>query len=185
MTSFKAAVVQLNAKPSLDENMAEASALIRAAAGEGATFVATPENTCRMRAKPEDKWAASFEEKDHPCIPFYAALAKELGITLLIGSISSIRVDNGKLANRSYLFGPDGTIKATYDKIHMFDVDLPNGDVYRESDTNQPGDTAVLSEAYGAKIGLSICYDIRFPHLYRNLAKQGANILTIPAHKVR
>lgn len=181
MTSFKAAVVQLNAKPSLDENMAEASALIRAAAGEGATFVATPENTCRMRAKPEDKWAASFEEKDHPCIPFYAALAKELGITLLIGSISSIRVDNGKLANRSYLFGPDGTIKATYDKIHMFDVDLPNGDVYRESDTNQPGDTAVLSEAYGAKIGLSICYDIRFPHLYRNLAKQGANILTIPA----
>lgn len=178
---FKAAVVQLNAKPSMEDNMAECSALIRGAAGEGATFIATPENTCRMRAKPEDKWAASFEEEDHPCIPFYSSLAKELGITLLIGSISSIRVGDQKLANRSFLFGADGRTIATYDKIHMFDVDLPNGDKYRESDTNQPGDSAVLAEVKGLKVGLSICYDVRFPHLYRGLAKQGAQILTIPA----
>lgn len=179
--TFKAAIIQLNAKPAMEDNMAEASALIRAAAGEGATFIATPENTCRMRAKPEDKWASSFEEKDHPCIPFYAGLAKELGVTLLIGSISSIRVGDQKLANRSYLFGPDGGTIAMYDKIHMFDVDLPNGDKYRESDTNQPGDKMVLAEASGTKIGLTICYDVRFPHLYRGLAKQGATILTIPA----
>lgn len=179
--SFKAAVVQLNAKPSLEDNMAEASALIRAAAEEGARFIATPENTCRMRAKPEDKWAASFEEKDHPCIPFYAGLAKELGVTLLIGSISSIRVGDGKLANRSFLFGPDGGVIATYDKIHMFDVDLPNGDKYRESDTNQPGDKIVVAEACGTQTGLSVCYDVRFPHLYRAMAQQGAAILTIPA----
>lgn len=178
---MKAAIVQLNAKPSLEDNMREAESLIRAAAGEGATFIATPENTCRMRAKPEDKWAASFDEKDHPCIPFYAGLAKELGVTLLIGSISSIRVEGNKLANRSFLFGPDGAVIATYDKIHMFDVDLPNGDKYRESDTNRAGECLSVAEAAGTKIGLSICYDVRFPHLYRALSKQGAEILTIPA----
>ncbi len=178
---LKAAIVQLNAKPMIEHNLREAEDLIRASAGEGATFIATPENTCRMRAKPEDKWAASYEQKDHPAIPFYASLAKELGINLLIGSISSIRVGDHKLANRSFLFGKDGRTIATYDKIHMFDVDLPNGDKYRESDTNAPGDTTVVADMDGVKVGMSVCYDVRFPHLYRTLAKGGAQILTIPA----
>jgi predicted amidohydrolase len=178
---MRAAIIQANAKPSLESNMGEVGALIRAAAAEGATLVATPENTCRMRAKPEDKWTASFEESDHPAVRFYADMAKELGINLLIGSISSIRVAEGKLANRSYLFGRDGQIIASYDKIHMFDVDLPNGDKYRESDMNAPGTTSVLANMDGTKVGLSVCYDVRFPHLYRSLSKAGAEILTIPA----
>lgn len=179
--TLKAAVVQLNAKPAIEENLREAEALIRAAAKEGATFISTPENTCRMRAKLEDKLATSFEEKDHPAIPFFSKLAKDLGVTLNIGSISSIRTDGGKLANRSFLFGPDGAEIAQYDKIHMFDVDLPNGDKYRESDSNRAGDKAVVANADGVKVGLSVCYDVRFPYLYRAMAKQGAQIITIPA----
>ncbi len=177
---IRTAIVQLNAKPVIEDNLREAEALIRAAAKDGARLIFTPENTCRMRATVEDKLATSFEEKDHPAIPFFARLAKELGVTLSIGSVSSIR-EGDKLANRSYLFAKDGTIAATYDKIHMFDVDLPNGDKYRESDTNRAGDKIVLGQADGLKIGLSVCYDVRFPHLYRALAKQGADILSIPA----
>lgn len=178
---LKVALIQTNAKPSIEDNLREVSAMIRSAAGDGASFILTPENTCRMRASVEDKLAASFEEKDHPVIAYYAALSKELGIYLLIGSISSIRLGNGKLANRSFLFGKGGEVIATYDKIHMFDVDLPNGEKYRESDTNQGGDTMVVANMDGVKIGMSICYDVRFPHLYRAMAKLGAKILTIPA----
>ncbi len=178
---IKAAVVQLNAKPVIEDNLREAEALIRAAAKDGATLISTPENTCRMRAKTEDKMATSHDAKDHPAIPFFANLAKELGVMINVGSISSIRVEGGKLANRSFLFRKDGSIAATYDKIHMFDSDLPNGDKYRESDTHRAGDQVVLAEAEGVKIGMSVCYDMRFPHLYRKLAKQGAQILTIPS----
>lgn len=178
---IKAAVIQTNVGPVIEDNLRSVGALIRAAAGEGATLIVTPENTCRMRAKLEDKLAASFEEKDHPAIPFFSALAKELAVTLIVGSISSIRAGEGKLANRSFLFGKDGSVIATYDKIHMFDVDLPNGDKYRESDSNRPGDKVVMAAADGVKIGLSVCYDVRFAPLYRILAKQGAQILSIPA----
>lgn len=177
----KAAVIQLNAGPVIEDNLRAAEALIRAAAKQGATLIATPENTCRMRAKVEDKLATSFMEEDHPAVPFFAKLAKELKVTLVIGSLSSIKAEEGRLANRSFLFAKDGQVVATYDKIHMFDVDLPNGDKYRESDTNRPGDRAVLAQADGLKIGLSVCYDVRFPHLFRTLAKQGAEILSIPA----
>jgi deaminated glutathione amidase len=178
---MKVAVIQTNAKPVIDDNLREVSALIRAAAKDGATLILTPENTCRMRAKAEDKLATSFDESDHPAIPFYSKLAAELSVTLIIGSISSIRLSNGKLANRCFVFAPDGGIVATYDKIHMFDVDLPNGEKYRESDTNEGGDKMVVADVDGLKIGLSICYDVRFPHLYRAMAKLGAQIITIPA----
>lgn len=177
----KAAVIQLNAGPVIEDNLRAAEALIRAAAKDGATLIATPENTCRMRAKVEDKLATSFFEPEHPAVPFFAKLAKELKVTLIIGSISSIKVEEGRLANRSFVFTEEGLMAAAYDKIHMFDVDLPNGDKYRESDTNRPGDRCVLAEADGLKIGLSVCYDVRFAHLYRTLAKQDAQILSIPA----
>lgn len=178
---IRAAVIQTNAGPVIQDNLREVEALIRAAAKDGARLVCTPENTCRMRAKLEDKFATSFPESEHPAIPFFSRLAADLGITIIAGSISSIRVEGGKLANRSILFDKTGKLRATYDKIHMFDVDLPNGDKYRESDSNQPGDRAVMAEADGLKIGMTICYDVRFPHLYRTLAKKGADILSIPA----
>lgn len=181
MSILKAAIVQLNAKPVIEDNLREASMLIRAAAKEGATFIATPENTCRMRASVEDKLTTSYEEQEHPALAHYAGLAGDLGVNLLIGSLSSIRLGNGKLANRSYLFGRDGKLVAYYDKIHMFDVDLPNGDKYRESDTNQAGDKIVVADLDGVKIGMSVCYDVRFAHLYRDMAKKGAHILTVPA----
>jgi len=171
----------MNAGPSIEQNMAAAEIYIRAAAKDGAAFIATPENTCRMRAALEDRLVTSHVESDHPAIPFYAGLARELGVTLLIGSISSIRARGGKLFNRSYLFGRDGGTIATYDKIHMFDVDLPGGERYRESDTCIAGESLCVAEAEGAKLGLSICYDVRFPHLYRALAKRGAEILSVPA----
>jgi deaminated glutathione amidase len=178
---IKAAVIQLSVGPVIEDNLRAAEALIRAAAKDGATLIATPENTCCMRAKPEDKIAVSYLEKDHPAIPLFAKLAAELKVTLIIGSLSSIKAQEGRLANRSFLFTKDGQMVATYDKIHMFDVDLPNGDKYRESDTYRSGDQAVLAEADGLKIGMTVCYDLRFPHLYRGLAKQGAQILSIPA----
>lgn len=180
MTTIRTAIIQLNAKPAIEDNLREAEALIRAAAKDGAKLIATPENTCRMRASVPDKLATSHDEASHPAIPHFAKLAKDLGVTLLVGSISSIR-DGEKLANRSFLFRKDGSIAAKYDKLHMFDVDLPNGEKYRESDTNRAGDKAVLGEADDLKIGMSVCYDIRFPQLYRKLAKQGAEILAIPS----
>lgn len=181
MTVLKAAVIQMNSGPVIDDNLRQAEGLIRSAAKAGATLISTPENTCRMRAKLEDKLSTSFEETDHPAVPFFSKLAKELNVTLNVGSISSIRAEGGKLANRSYLFSKDGSLAATYDKIHMFDVDLPNGDKYRESDSNRSGSKAVVADIDGVKIGLTVCYDLRFPHLYRSLAQQGAEILTIPA----
>jgi deaminated glutathione amidase len=180
MTVIRAAVIQLNAKPAIEENLREAEALIRAAAKDKATLIVTPENTCRMRAKVEDKFASFFEEKDHPAIPVFAKLAASLGITLVIGSLSSVKTGS-KLANRSFVFRKDGSVAATYDKMHMFDVDLAGGEKYRESDSHAAGSEIVMTEEQGAKIGLSICYDVRFPQLYRALAKKGAEILTIPS----
>lgn len=177
---MKIALIQLNSGPTIAGNLEPTATLIREAASNGATFIATPENTCRMAKDNDQRWAESFEEKDHPAIPFYAALAKELTVTLLIGSLSSIRVGD-KLANRSYLFAPDGTIKASYDKIHLFDVDLENGETYRESDLIRAGDKLVAGDIDGIPIGLTICYDMRFPHLYRELGKKGVSIITVPA----
>lgn len=177
---MKIALIQLNSGPTVAGNLEPTAALIREAAAHGASFIATPENTCRMAKDNEQRWAESFEEKDHPAIPFYAALAKELSVTLLIGSLSSVRVGD-KLANRTYLFAPDGGIRATYDKIHLFDVDLENGETYRESDLIKAGSRLVVSEVEGIPVGMTICYDMRFPHLYRELGKKGVAMITVPA----
>ncbi len=177
---MKLALVQLNSGPTITGNLPVVEKIIREAAAQGATFIATPENTCRMAKDNDQRWAESFEEQDHPAIGFYAALAQELSIHLLIGSLSSLRIGN-KLANRSYLFAPDGSIKASYDKIHLFDVDLDKGESYRESDLIKAGDKVITSDIEGVSIGLTICYDLRFPDLYRTLGKQGVKIITIPA----
>jgi deaminated glutathione amidase len=180
MNAFRAACVQLRSTDDVAENVRTVSALIREARAKGADFVATPENTTLMAPDGGAKLERSFSESDDPALPTFRALAEELGIWLLIGSLA-IRVSDTRTANRSFLIDPKGWITARYDKIHLFDVDLPSGEKYRESDTVAGGGEAVLASLPWGPIGLSICYDVRFPQLYRALAKSGAFALTVPS----
>lgn len=174
------ACVQMTSGPDIGENLKAAEKQIRAAAGSGAQFVSTPENTCHIRHPSSEKLKSSPWQKDHPGLPFFSALAKELKIFLHIGSMAVKAADN-KLFNRSFLFGRDGALITTYDKIHLFDVQLPTGEVHRESAIMQAGEQGVIAETQFAKIGMSICYDLRFAHLYRDMAKRGASIMMIPS----
>ena len=180
MTTFKAACVQLRSTDDVQENIRTTSALIREAKARGAQFIATPENTTLMAPDGGAKLEKSFSEEADPALPAFRQLAEELGAWLLIGSLA-IKVSDTKTANRSFLIDPKGRISARYDKIHLFDVNLPSGESYRESNTVAPGAEAVVAETPFGKIGLSVCYDLRFPHLYRTLAKAGAEILTVPS----
>lgn len=178
--TLKAACVQMTSGPDIQDNLKQAAALIREAAGQGAAFVATPENTCHMRSGPDLLIESAQTEADHPGIPLFSELAVELGIHLLIGSMA-IKLNADKLANRSFVFAPDGRCIATYDKIHMFDVSLSDDRTYKESNRCKPGEQAVLADIAGVKAGLSICYDLRFAYLYRTLAQNGAQMLLAPA----
>ena len=180
MTTFRAACVQLRSSDDVDENVRTASALIREAKSRGAQFIATPENTTLMAPDGGAKLEKSFDEARDPALPAFRALAEELGIWLLIGSLA-IKTSDTKTANRSFLIDPKGRIVARYSKIHLFDVDLPSGEKYRESNTVAGGDRAVVADLPWGMAGLSICYDLRFPHLYRALAKKGAQFLTVPS----
>ncbi len=180
MTSFKAACVQLRSSDDVQENIRTTSTLIREAKGQGAAFIATPENTTLMAPDGGAKLASSYDEAHDPALPAFRALAEELGIWLLIGSLA-IKVSETKTANREFLIDPKGRIAARYSKIHLFDVDLPSGEKYRESNTVAGGDEAVLAETPWGKVGLTICYDVRFPQLYRALAQKGAFLLTVPS----
>jgi predicted amidohydrolase len=162
------------------KNVAEASALIREAAAQGARYVLTPEMTTILDRERDRLLAAISPEVTDPSLAKFRALAMELGIHLHIGSMA-IRVGDADVANRSFLIGPDGKTIASYDKIHMFDVDLAGGESYRESRLYRPGVKATIAELPDARLGLSICYDVRFPHLYRALAKSGASVIAIPA----
>jgi len=171
--SVKVALIQTNSLREVAPNLATVGEAVREAAEEGAGFVLTPENVAMLepvRAKALDK---AQPESSHPAIPFFADLARRHGIHLLAGSLA-IKREDGLLANRSYLFDDKGRIAARYSKIHMFDVDLPNGERYRESSSFVSGDAAVLAPSPFGAIGLTICYDLRFPHLYRALAQAGA-----------
>ena len=178
--TFKAACVQLRSSDDVAENIATASSLIRDAAAAGARFIATPENTTLMAPDGGAKLASSYDEAHDPALPVFSALAKELGVHLLIGSLA-IKVSETRTANRSFLFAPDGTVAARYSKIHLFDVQLANGESYRESNTVASGDEAVVADTALGKVGLSICYDMRFPQLYRALAHKGAFAFTVPS----
>ncbi len=173
-------IVQMTSSRDVAENVAAAERLIRAAAADGAELVATPEMTTLVERERDRILGATHREADEPALSRFRALAADLGIYLLIGSMP-VRVADDRLANRSFLIGPDGRIAARYDKIHLFDVDLPGGERYRESDIYRAGETAVLVETPYASLGLSICYDLRFPHLYRLLAGAGAEILCVPS----
>lgn len=161
-------------------NIRDAAHWIREAAKEGAEFIATPENTTLMAPDAGAKLAQSYDEAHDPALPVFGDLAKDLRVWLLIGSLA-IKVSEAKTANRSFLFSPDGRIAARYSKIHLFDVDLPSGETYRESNTVAGGGEAVVADTPWGKIGLSVCYDMRFPQLYRDLAHKGAFAFTAPS----
>ncbi|MEP3630245.1 MAG: carbon-nitrogen hydrolase family protein [Hyphomicrobiales bacterium] len=177
---FKAACIQLRSTRSVGENIETASELIRAAAADGATYIQTPEMTHLVETGRAPLMEKIVEEPQDEGVKAFGALAKELGITLHIGSLAILRAD-GKVANRAFVFGPDGGLVTTYDKIHMFDVDLDNGERWRESNTYEPGVSSPVVETPDAKIGVAICYDVRFPEVFRRQALAGADILTAPA----
>ena len=162
-------------------NIVAASDLIRDAAGQGAQLVATPEMTNLLDIRPGKARPKIAPEADDQTLGAMRGLAAELGIWVLIGSIAVTLEGEDRLANRSVLIAPDGSVRARYDKIHMFDVEVGDGQSYRESRAYRPGERAVLAETEFGKLGMTICYDVRFPHLYRKLAQAGAGILTIPA----
>ena len=180
MTSFRASCVQLCASRSVDDNLEQAVDLIRAAAADGANYVLTPEQTTLMELNRESLFGRITAEADDRCLPVFATLAQQLGIWLHIGSIA-VQVGPEQAANRSYLFDPNGDMIAKYDKIHMFDVSLAGGESYRESRTYRAGETAVIAPLPWAKLGMSICYDLRFPDLYWQMAQAGAELFTVPA----
>ncbi|ESX92861.1 carbon-nitrogen hydrolase family protein [Mesorhizobium sp. LNJC405B00] len=180
MGVFKAAAIQMRSGESPERNAVDLERLVREAAGLGATYIQTPEMTGALIRDKEAR-AASFTSEDKDIVVATARkLASELGVFLHIGSTAILR-DDGKLANRALLFGPDGATLATYDKIHMFDVDLDNGESWRESAAYEPGTEAVVTEIDGARLGFAVCYDLRFPQLFRAEAMAGADLLSVPA----
>jgi deaminated glutathione amidase len=176
---MRAAAVQLNSTDDKARNLEAADRLTRAAAADGATLVVLPEKWSVIGSA--DDMRAGAEPLDGPAVQWARSVAAELHIDLVAGSIAERVPEREKLANTSLHIGPDGEIHAIYRKIHMFDVEV-DGTVYRESETEDPGDEIVTSvTAGGVELGLSVCYDLRFPELYRILAVRGARILVIPA----
>jgi predicted amidohydrolase len=176
---MRAAAVQLNSTEDKDRNLAAADRLTREAASEGAELVVLPEKF-NVLGTPDD-YRRGAEALDGPTIGWARITARELGIDLVAGSIVERREGRDKLSNTSVHVGPDGDVKAVYRKIHMFDV-VVGGQTYRESETEEAGDDVVLSEtAEGVPLGLTVCYDLRFPELFRILAVKGARILSVPA----
>ncbi len=181
MTDFlKIACVQMNSGSDVGANLKAAEGLIRQAAAAGAEYILTPEVTDQVISHRESLFETSFLQDEHPGVAFFSSLAGELGVCLAIGSLC-IKVSGDKVANRGFVFGADGSLLASYDKIHLYDVDLPCGESHRESHIFDAGDRLVVADMGKAKVGMSVCYDLRFPHLYRDMAKQGAQILSVPA----
>jgi predicted amidohydrolase len=178
--SFTAAMVQMRTGLLPGPSLEQATRLIREAAAAGADYVLTPEVSNMMQLNRTALFEHLAAEQDDPSLKAFRALAAELGIYLHVGSLAVLATPE-RAANRSFLIGPDGGVIASYDKIHMFDIDLGNGESYRESANYQPGETAVISDLPWGRIGLTICYDLRFPALYRALAESGASFLTVPS----
>jgi deaminated glutathione amidase len=178
--AFRVGLVQMCAGRDVGKNIAAASELIRAAARGGAAYVQTPEMTNILELDRNRLLAVVQPEESDPGVVQFRALAAELGIWLHIGSLA-LKGAHGKPVNRSLLFSPDGNITARYDKIHMFDVDLGGGESYKESANYEPGRQAVVADLPWGQLGMTICYDLRFPHLHRALAKAGARFIAVPA----
>ncbi|HLL53551.1 MAG TPA: carbon-nitrogen hydrolase family protein [Myxococcaceae bacterium] len=173
------AAAQMTSGPDKQQNLETAVRLVRRAAGLGAKLVGLPENFSFMG--PDTERAANAEALDGPTLSRMAGLARELSITLLAGSVLEAGGPGGRFYNTSVLFGPDGARLAVYRKIHLFDVDINDGATYRESDAIAPGTDVVAVDTTVGKLGMSVCYDLRFPELYRKLSAQGATLLSVPA----
>ena len=179
---MRAGLVQLNVSDDPQANLVETLALVRAAVAGGAGFVLTPECTNILSSNRDHQRSVLRHEDADTTLAALRDEAAKSGIWLLIGSLAVLTDDaDGRFANRSFLIGPDGAVVARYDKIHMFDVNVSETEVYRESSAYRPGSAAVLADAGFARIGMSVCYDVRFPQLYRKLAQAGAQIITVPA----
>jgi predicted amidohydrolase len=177
---FTAALVQMRSGRSVEANIEAAAALIDEAAAAGAQYVQTPEMTSLLERDRKAVMEAVMLEDEDVALTVLRDRAKARKIWLHLGSLP-IRVSEDRIANRSFVIDPEGEIVGRYDKIHMFDVDLPNGESWRESATYRPGETAVTVGLPWARLGLAICYDVRFPALHRALAEAGADVLTLPA----
>lgn len=178
--SFTAAAIQMCSGVDPERNAVSMARLVRAAAGQGATYVQTPEMTGMLQRNRAAAKEVLRDESNDIIVKTGSALAAELGIYMHVGS-TAIALDDGKMANRGFLFGPDGKILNRYDKIHMFDVDLDNGESWRESAAYRPGSEARVLSLPFAEMGFTICYDVRFPQLFRAQAVAGAEVMTVPA----
>jgi predicted amidohydrolase len=179
---MRAALLQLRSGDDPAANLPVTERLLRDAAAGGAGLALTPECTNIVSASRALQGRVLVSESEDPTLARLTAVAGELGIWLVIGSLCLKSGDpDGRFVNRSFLVGPDGTVRARYDKIHMFDVDVGGSESYRESAAYRPGERAVVAEAGGLRLGLTVCYDLRFPHLYRDLAKAGAEAITVPS----
>jgi len=183
MTTLPIALIQTRTPASPEAGLAHVEPLIRQAAAGGAKFILTPEATNFLIRDPAARAAALTADEQDQVVTGLKALAKELGVWLLIGSaiVKSGHAGDDRAANRSLLIDDTGAVVATYDKLHVYDVDLPTGERWRESAAVRPGEQAVLAETPWGGLGLTICYDIRFPQLYRALAKAGAKMIAVPA----
>jgi deaminated glutathione amidase len=178
--TFKAAMIQMRSGLTPAANIDDAVRLIGEAKSAGADYVLTPEMTNILAAKREQLFAAVVEEEKDAALATMRELARKLGLYVHVGSLA-IKISNDRAANRSFLIDPKGEVAARYDKIHMFDVDLADGESYRESRNYRPGELAVLADLPWGRLGLTVCYDLRFPALYRALAEAGATMLAIPS----
>ena len=177
---MKVALIQTRTPATHEAALAHVLPLVREAAVAGAGFIATPEGTNVLQKDRAVLLPMLTSLDDDPVVAGLRGAARDLGIWILIGS-ALVRREDGKAANRSVLASPDGAVVATYDKLHMFDVDLPTGESSRESATYEPGDRAVTARAGPLKLGMTVCYDLRFPVLYRALALAGAEVMAIPS----
>jgi predicted amidohydrolase len=177
---FKAALVQVNAGNDMDHNIWRACDAIRRARAGGAELVLLPENVAMMELGRKNGLAQAHRPEDHPALAAFKEVARETGAWVAAGTLAVLQ-DDGRAANRAYVLAPDGSVAAHYDKIHMFDVNLSAEETYRESETFRPGDQAVVVPMPFARLGLTVCYDVRFPYLYRALAQAGADVIMVPA----
>jgi len=177
---FTAAMIQMCTSLSPEASFRQAEALVREAVAQGADYVQTPEVSNLIQKNRKALFELLASEEEDVSLKAYRDLARELKIHLHVGSLA-LRATPERAVNRSFLIAPDGNVLASYDKIHMFDIELEGGESYRESANYQPGETAVISDLPWGRIGLTICYDVRFPALYRALAEAGASFISVPS----
>jgi predicted amidohydrolase len=178
---FTASCIQVNSQNNMAANIQTAINLLERASEQGADFIALPENVAFMSKMPEELYANSYFVQSHPALSAFKDAAKKYGKWILVGSLAIKITEEAKLANRSFLINPQGELANYYDKIHLFDTSIKGGETHKESDRFVSGNSAVCSLTPWGEMGMTICYDVRFPHLYRHLAKNGAAFITVPA----